>query len=66
MVYTIDRETGSTIGSSIKYTPNATAMIDGTNITAYAAWGGIEYTTLNTLGDAELYVVFVLYQRSPD
>jgi hypothetical protein len=60
MVYTVDSGTGSTIGSSLRYTPNATAMMDGTNVTAYADWGGIEYTTLNTLRDAELQVCFPL------
>lgn len=52
VVYTVDSGTGSTIGSSIKHSPNATATIE-TNFTVFADWGAVQYTTLNTLADAD-------------
>ncbi|KAE8441243.1 hypothetical protein EG329_005607 [Mollisiaceae sp. DMI_Dod_QoI] len=52
LVYTLNKA-GSTIGSSLKSPANATVIPGNKNVTAYANGGPVEYTTLNTVADAE-------------
>jgi hypothetical protein len=56
----VDEGSGSTIGSSLKYPLNTTSVVGGPNVTQYimnSNGGAVEYTTLNTLADAELTTI---------
>ncbi|KAF8858158.1 hypothetical protein BDZ45DRAFT_726148 [Acephala macrosclerotiorum] len=57
MIYTVEKGSGLTIGSSLKVPMNATVIPGKQNVTAYAGGGPVEYTTLNTLKDGDLATI---------
>ncbi len=56
-MYTVDKESGATIGSQLQYSNTTTTIGEGVNFTSVASAAngyGIEYTTLNSITDAEM------------
>ncbi len=53
-VYTVNNDTGSTLGSSIIYPTTTTSLIDTTSfIDAWQVIGGVSFYTFNTMSGAD-------------